>query len=42
MAELVDALDLGSSSWKGVGVQVPPLALTLLEADCTARGLKIR
>ena len=26
MAELVDALDLGSSSRKGVGVQVPSLA----------------
>ena len=26
VAELVDALDLGSSSRKGVGVQVPSLA----------------
>ena len=25
VAELVDALDLGSSAWEGVWVQVPPL-----------------
>ncbi len=30
VAELADALDLGSSARKGVGVQVSPSALTLL------------
>ncbi len=33
VAELVDALDLGSSSRKGVGVQVPSLAPVISQSE---------